>query len=144
MDPSLFLLGVAKLAFGLIAGVLAIALAFRGLSRVLGTNRLSAQPGATAVSLLEAACVVALGILGRNTLQATYDALDLLLARHQLSAPVLARVGFYALLHLTFSFLVGGTVLWLGLWTFDRLTPNIDELSEVKKGNLGASIILSA
>jgi hypothetical protein len=144
MDGSLFLIGVAKLLFGLLAAALGIYVAFRALVRLLGTNGAGGQPGATAIGTLEAASVVALGILGRNTLGATYDAIDLLLARHALSGPVLAKVALYALIHLAFTLLVGAAILGLGLWLFNRVTPDIDEMAEVRKGNLGAALMLSA
>ncbi len=144
MDSSLFLIGLAKLVFGLLAAALGIYVAFRALIRVLGTNGAGSQPGATAAGVLEAASVIAVGILGRNTLNATYEAIDLLLARHAFSGPVIAKVALYAVIHLAFTLLVGAAILGLGLWLFNKVTPDIDEMVEVRRGNLGAALMLSA
>ncbi len=144
MDWALFFVGVAKLFLGLVAAALGIYVAFRALVRVLGTNGAANEPQAPAAGVLEGAAVVALGILGRNPLTATYEAMDLLLAQHALAGWVLAKVALYAVLHLAFSLLVGAAILGVGLWLFNKVTPDIDEMAEVRKGNLGAAVMLGA
>jgi uncharacterized membrane protein YjfL (UPF0719 family) len=49
-----------------------------------------------------------------------------------------------AVLHVGLSLGVGVAVLAVGILMFDRMTPGIDELAEVRQGNVAAALILSA
>ena len=54
------------------------------------------------------------------------------------------KLALFALLHVAVSLGVGTGVLGLGVLLFDRMTPGLDELAEVRRGNLACALLLSA
>lgn len=168
MDGTLLVTGLVKLALGALVAVGAIALAFRGLARLLGTGRhethakdggergspepgveggavsLEVRPPNPATGTLQASSLLAMGLLVRHALAATFDAIDLALAATKLDLALLGRLTLYALGHLGLSLTVGVAVLALGVRLFNAMTPGIDELDEVRRGALGPALVLGA
>ncbi|QDE70837.1 MULTISPECIES: DUF350 domain-containing protein [Myxococcus] len=145
MDLVLLFVGLIKVVFGGLVAALGIWLALRGLSRILGANPVEElRQGNVAACLVHASSMVSLGLLVQHAVQATSDALDLTVQNPPLHLLVVGRLVAVAVLHVGLSLGVGVTVLGTGVLLFDRMTPGIDELAEVRKGNVAAALILSA
>lgn len=145
MDFLLLFVGLIKVVFGGLVAALGIWLALRGLSRILGANPVEElRQGNVAACLVHAASLVSLGLLVQHAVQATSDALDLAVQNPPLHLLVVGRLVAVAVLHVGLSLGVGVTVLGTGVLLFDRMTPGIDELAEVRKGNVAAALILAA
>jgi uncharacterized membrane protein YjfL (UPF0719 family) len=145
MDLTLVTVGLIKVIFGGLVAALGIWIAFRGLNRLLGTNALEdLQQGNTAAGIVHAASLLALGLLVQHAIQATSDAVDLTLRTPPLQPAMLARLALSAVLHVVLSLGVGTAVLALGVMLFDKMTPGLDELAEVRRGNVALALVLSA
>jgi uncharacterized membrane protein YjfL (UPF0719 family) len=145
MNLTLVALGLVKVLFGGGVAAVGILLAFRGLNRILGTDPVGdLRAGNVAAGMVHAASLLALGMLVHSAVSATFDAVDLTFRAPPLpwaAAPKLALLG---LLHVGVSLAVGTGVLGLGVLLFDRMTPGLDELAEVRRGNLATALLLSA
>jgi uncharacterized membrane protein YjfL (UPF0719 family) len=142
---STVLVGLLHCSVSLVFGGLGIFLAYRLIGRLLKVRlQLRAVGGNTAVQLFEAACLLSLAILARDAISATFDAVDLVLYRGVLTPAVLGALTVAALEHLGLTLLAGVAVLLSGVWLFNRLTPEVDEMAEIRAGHLGPAIVLSA
>lgn len=146
MNSSLLILGLAKALFGILVGAVGIFVAARALHRLLGSGKTEAETkqGNLAVGVIEAGSLVALGILLRHPVTATFNALDLMYRDTELSLAALRRVATYALIHLTLSVVVSAAVLALGTWLFTKLTRGVDEMAEIRAGNVAPALVLAA
>ncbi len=145
MNLALFLVGLGKVVFGLIVGVLGIVVAARILGRLLkaGAVDTAVREGNVALGLLNASGTIALGILAQHAVGATFDALDLVSRDHRVDATVIAKFFGYAFFHVGLALVIGSVSLALGAWIFGWLTRDVDELAEVKKNNIAAALVLS-
>lgn len=145
MDLVLFSVGLIKIVFGGLVAALGIWLGLRGLSRILGSHPVEElRQGNVAAGLVHATSLVSLGLLVQHAVRATSDAVDLAVRSPPFQPLEVAKLLGLALVHVGLSLGVGVAVLALGILMFDRMTPGIDELEEVRKGNLAAALILSA
>ncbi|MBZ4421021.1 DUF350 domain-containing protein [Myxococcus sp. RHSTA-1-4] len=145
MDLVLLLVGLVKVVFGGLVAALGIWLGLRGLSRILGTNPVEElRQGNTAAGVVHAATLLSLGLLVQHAVQATSDAVDLTVRTPPFQPLMVGKLLAVAVLHVGLSLGVGVAVLAIGILLFDRMTPGIDELAEVRKGNVAAALILSA
>jgi uncharacterized membrane protein YjfL (UPF0719 family) len=145
MDSSLVAVGLIKIVFGGLVAALGIWLAFRGLNRMLGTDAVEdLRKGNIAAGIVHAASLLALGLLVQHAIQATSDAVDLTVRTHPFQPIMVGKLALFALLHVVLSLGVGTAVLALGVLLFDRMTPGLDELAEVRKGNVALALVLSA
>ncbi len=145
MDLALLLVGLIKVVFGGLVAALGIWFALRGLGRLLGANPVEElRQGNVAACTVHAASLVALGLLVQHAVQATSDAVDLTVQNPPIHLATVGRLVGAAILHVGLSLGVGVTVLGTGVLLFDRMTPGIDELAEVRRGNVAAALILSA
>jgi len=145
MDPVLFLVGLVKVVLGGLVAALGIWFALRGLSRILGSQPVEElRQGNVAAGIVHATSLVALGMLVQHAVLATSDAVDLAVRASPVQLLSVGRLLVVAALHVGLSLGVGVAVLGLGILLFDRMTPGIDELAEVRKGNVAAALILSA
>jgi uncharacterized membrane protein YjfL (UPF0719 family) len=145
MNLLLVAIGLSKVVFGGLVAALGIWLAFRGLNRLLGMDpTVDLQKGNTAAGVVHAASLLALGLLVHNAVNATFDAVDLTFRVPSPQPVMLVRLTFFALMHVGLSLLVGTGVLALGMLLFDRITPGVDELAEVRRGNVALALVLAA
>jgi uncharacterized membrane protein YjfL (UPF0719 family) len=87
--------------------------------------------------------LISLALLGRGALGATYDTIDLVL--HQgLSAAALLTVALQSALHIFLALTLGAALLASAIWIFNRLTPGVDEVAEVRNGNVAVAVVLAA
>jgi len=148
MNRSLLIIGIAKLAFGVVVGVVGIFLGLRLLGFILRERESDGdkdlQKGNIAEGVMQAASLLALGILVQHAVSATFDAVDLLYRGQEFRTAMLGRFGFYALVHVSVSLIVGSVVIALGAWIFNRLTKGVDEIAEVRKGNIAPALVLAS
>lgn len=146
MNLVLFLTGLGKVAFGIAVGALGIFLASRVLNRLLRSGEADEEQkkGNVAAGVLYASSLVALGLLVQHAVSATFSAMDLMHRGVAITGPVLMRFGIYALVHVTFSLAVGAGVIAIGTAIFAKLTRGIDEIAEVRKGNVAPALVLGA
>lgn len=145
MNLLLVAVGLTKVVFGGLVAALGIRFAFRGLNRLLDTDPTpDLQKGNVAAGIVHAASLLALGLLVQNAVSATFDAVDLTVRDPQPHVLLWLRLGFFAVLHVGVSLLVGSGVLALGVLLFDKMTPGLDELAEVRRGNVALALVLAA
>jgi len=138
----LFLIGVAKIAFGIVVGAAGVFWASSVLRRLM--RREAAWAGNVADAVLEAAALVAFGIVMQHAATATFSAMDLMYRGRALEASMLGRFVLYAFLHVGVSLFFATVALAAGTWLFGRLTRGVDELAEVRKGAVGPALVLAA
>jgi uncharacterized membrane protein YjfL (UPF0719 family) len=146
MHTQLFMIGVAKLVFGVLVGACGIFLGTRVLQKLLhdeDTDR-ELRSGNLSIGILQAAALLALGLLVQPAVQATFDAMDLLYRGQSLTARMFPRFFVYAVLHVGTSMMVGAGVIAIGTFMYARLTRGVDELAEVRRGNVAPAITLAA
>jgi uncharacterized membrane protein YjfL (UPF0719 family) len=146
MNTSLLLVGLAKALFGLLVGAAGIFIAARALHRLLGSGETDehTKAGNNAFGVFKAGSLVALGILLQPAVSATFDAMDLLYRDQELTFVAVRRFFTYAGIHVGLSVVVSACVLALGTFLFTKLTKGVDELSEIRKGNLAPAMVLAA
>ncbi len=146
MNSAYFFVGLAKVLFGVIVGVMGIYFATRIFGRAVGVRDLDKElaKGNVALAALVASAIVSLGILAQHAVVATFSAMDLAY-RHQAFEPhMLAAFGVYGLAHVLTSFLVGLAVLLLGKVIFARMTRDVDEMAEIRGGNVAPALVLGS
>ncbi len=146
MSVPLFFTGLAKLAFGIVVGALGIFLSSRVLHRLLrsGVSDEEQKKGNVAHGVLYASSLLALGMLVQHAVEASFSAMDLMYHGRAFSGPMLTHFGMYALVHVTFSLAVGAAVIAAGALVYSYLTTGVDELAEIKRGNLSPALVLGA
>jgi uncharacterized membrane protein YjfL (UPF0719 family) len=146
VHSTLFAIGIAKLVFGIVVGAAGIFVASRLLGRLIrwGGSDDEIRRGNVAVAILEASALVAFGLLVQRAVGSTFAAMDLMYRGRELAPPMLGRFLLYGLGHAGVSLLAGVGALAAGTWIFGRLTRGVDELAEVRKGNLAPALVLGA
>ena len=146
MNVTLFLLGLGKVFFGIIVGAAGIFCASRLLGRMIrwGDTEAEIKRGNLAAAVLEAAALIAFGLLVQHAVQATFTAMDLAYRGQAPQPAMVARFALYGLLHVGVSLTVGAWALATGAWIFSKLTRGVDEMAEVRKGNVGPALVLGA
>lgn len=146
MNASLLMFGLAKAAFGIVVGACGIFAAARTLHRLIGFGKTDGgvKAGNEALGVMKAGSLIALGLLLQHAVRATFDALDLLYQGHDVSLRALRSVLVYGLMHVSLSIVVGALVLALGTWLFTKLTRGVNELEEIRKGNVAPAVVLAA
>ena len=146
MNSALFWTGVAKIAFGIGVGAVGVLAASRVLKRILGLSGLVADDDAnraTAAGVVWAGAFLALAILARHSVEATFAAIDFISEGPRPARGMLAQLTLYALGHAALSLAVGALALSLGVWLFTSMTRDVDELREIRRGRLAPAIVLA-
>jgi uncharacterized membrane protein YjfL (UPF0719 family) len=140
------LVGLAKAVFGIFVGAIGIFVAARALHRLIGSDDTDGEEAVdnTALGILKAGSLIALGILLQYSVSATFNAMDLMYRDTEITATTLARFATYASLHLGLSVVVSACVLALGTFVFTKLTRDVDEMKEIRAGNVAPSLVLAA
>lgn len=146
MNNTLFLMGITKVLFGIVVGALGILFASRvvGLFLRWGNIDEEIRKGSPAAGILKASALIALGLLVQNAVSATFNAMDLLYRGRPPELSWITSFALYALYHVGISLAVGSCVLALGAILFNRLTKDVDEMEEVRKGNIASAIVLGS
>lgn len=149
MDPVLAVIGLAKLAFGVFVGVVGISVAARLAARLSGFDRIGdgLRAGNIAVGVAVAGSIAAMGIMVQHAVSGTFGALDLLLHTSgsvQGQGFGAAWVFLYAFVHVVAALGVGAGIVVIGTRTFVRLTPDVDEIAEIRGGNVASALVLAS
>jgi len=138
MSPDLLFVGLAKLLFGLLVGVVGITLASRLLDRWLGERGSgpAIREGNLALAIVRGAGFVGLAILGRNSVLSSFAALDYLQLSGAGEWGLGGRMVLYGTLHTAVALVAGACVLGVGVLVFDRLTAGIEERRLVRSGEV--------
>jgi uncharacterized membrane protein YjfL (UPF0719 family) len=142
MHRTLILIGLAKVVFGVVVGVLGLRLVDRLLRQKASDEALAG--GNQAVGVVHAATLLSLGLLVQHSVSATFDAMDLLYRGQSPEARMAGRFLVFATFHVGISLIVGALVIAFGMWLYGKLTPDVDELAEVRKGNVAPALALAA
>ena len=144
MNFDLLVVGLLKTSFGVVTAIVLVALAARLLGRLLRWGDIDAQVmhGNVAAGILYASSLIALGLLVQHAVSATFTAMDLMYRGEPSQLGMLATFALYAFGHVSIALLVGALALALGCWAFDRMTAGIEEVAEVRKGNIAAAVVM--
>ena len=138
------LLGVGELLLSVALVVLALALSYRLFGRLVldldGDAEL--RKGNLAASIVLVAVMVCPAAIVLSTMSTmVFLARSFFLhGREDLSALQLA---FYGLCWVALVLALSLFSMWLALRLFDKLTPGIDELEEVRKGNVAVAVLMA-
>ncbi len=146
MNVSLFLIGLGKILFGVIVGAAGVWLGARLLERLLRSGEMDAEleKGNVAAAVLAAAGLLSLGLLTKQAVTATFAAIDFLFRGQTISGSSLGKLAFYGFVHAALSLAVGAATLAIGTFLFSRLTRGVDELAQIRKGNVAPALVLGA
>ena len=146
MDTSLLLIGIAKLAFGFLVGALGVFVGSRGLNALLRFQDADGEQrkGNVAAATMTAAGLLALGILVREAVIATFSAMGLLWHGRSPAPKMLLQFALYGVVHISVALVVGTLMLAIGVRLFAALTRNVDELAEIRSGNVAPALVLGA
>jgi uncharacterized membrane protein YjfL (UPF0719 family) len=146
MHRTLILLGLGKVAFGVVVGVLGIFIGMRLVARTLRERRSDEElaQGNVAVGIFEAASLLSLGLSVQHAVTATFDAMDLLYRGQPMEGRMIGRFLVFAAFHVGISMLIGSAVIVFGVWLFGKLTRGVDELGEIRKGNVAPALTVAA
>ena len=145
MDLALVLIGVAKLFFGLVVGVVGVTVAARMAKRFAGFESIDEglRSGNVALGVVAAGAILSMALFVQHAVAATFGALDLLRHAHA-EASGLAWIGLYAVVHTGLALGLGALLIMVGARAFVRLTPDVDEIQEVHDGNVASALVLAA
>jgi uncharacterized membrane protein YjfL (UPF0719 family) len=146
MSLPLVLFGVAKMFFGVVVAALGLFTALRALRALLrwGNAEEELRRGNLAVAVIEASAIIAFGLLLQHAVTATFAAMDLSYRGQALAPAMLGRFALYASAHVALTLLVGVGALALGTRLFDKLTRDLDELAEIRAGNVAPALVFGA
>lgn len=146
MIPQVLLTGLGKVAFALLIGAVGVFMGVKLIARLakLGDTDEQLQKGNNAVAILFAGSVIALGLQIQPATNAAFATLDFLRRDESFSVSVVARFLGYAAAHAALALVIGTLVIGVGLGVFLQLTRKLDELEEIRKGNIAPAIVLSA
>lgn len=146
MNLTFFLMGLGKIVFGILVGAAGIWSATRLLGRLVrwGESDDAIKRGNMAMATLSASALLSFGILVQHAVTATWSAMDLMYRGRDLSGQAVVRFTVYGLVHVAVSLVVGTFALFVGTWIFGRLTRGVDELAEVRRGNVAPALVLGA
>lgn len=144
MNVSLFLIGIGKILFGIVVGAAGVWMGARVLERLLRTGEMDAEleKGNSAAAILAAAGLLSLGLLTKHAVTATFAAVDFLLRGQTISGAAVGKLAFYGFVHAALSLAVGAATLAIGTFLFSRLTRGVDEIAQIRKGNIAPAIVL--
>jgi uncharacterized membrane protein YjfL (UPF0719 family) len=144
--PSPFIIGLSKIAFGFLVGVVGVWLASRLFNWLIGTRRPddAIDKGNLGVAVLKGSGLVALGILCRNAVESSFAALDYLGLAGESSWGLLGEVALHSLLHTVLALGTGSCVLAAGTMLFDKLTGGVEEIEQIRAGNVAPAIVVGA
>lgn len=146
MNLSLFAFGIGKVVFGVVVGAIGVLFASRAVGKLMRWGNVDSEirGGSVAAGVLKACSLVSLGLLVQHAVTATFSAMDLLYRGEALKTSMLVQFAAYGLMHVVVSLAVGAGVLALGAALFNRLTPRVDEMEEIRRGNVAPAVVLGA
>jgi uncharacterized membrane protein YjfL (UPF0719 family) len=144
MDISIILVGFTKLVFGVLVGVIGLSTAARLTKRVAGLPDIDTalEQRNIAVGISLAGAILAMGLLVQHAVENTFSAFDLL----QYSADGWLSIMWifaYAVGLVVVALLSGAVVILVSVRASVRLTPGIDEIAQIRDGNIATAIVMA-
>ena len=145
MDLTLVAIGLAKLIFSLVVGVVGVSLAARLATRFAGFASVDEglREGNRALGIVVGASILSVAVFVQHAVTATFGALDLL-RYAQVGAAAFAAVAGYAIVHVGAALGFGALLVMVATRSFVRLTPEVDEVAEIHGGNVASALVLAA
>jgi uncharacterized membrane protein YjfL (UPF0719 family) len=146
VNVALFVIGIGKILFGILVGALGVWLGSRVLARLMRLGEMDEElaKGNMGVAVISAAGLLSLGLLVQHAVSATFAAMDLMYRGQKFAPAMLSKFAFYSLSHVALSLAVGAAAIAVGTFLFVRLTRGVDEIAEIRKGNVAPAIVLGA
>jgi uncharacterized membrane protein YjfL (UPF0719 family) len=146
MNSLLVLVGLSKLFFGMVVAVVGLLVASKvlGMALRIGNVNQALREGNLAVGTLEGASIVALALVCQPAVEATFTAMDFLYRGDIPDLGMLGHFLWFAVGHVGIALAVGVVCIASGALVYDRLTSDIDELSEVARGNVAPALAMGA
>jgi uncharacterized membrane protein YjfL (UPF0719 family) len=144
--PSPFVIGILKIAFGFLVGVVGIWLASHLFNWLIGARKTddAVGRGNLGIAVLKGSGLVALGILCRNAVESSFAALDYLALARGTSWSLLGNLVLHSLLHIVLALATGACVLAAGTKLFDKLTGGVEEMEQIREGHFAPAIVVGA
>ncbi len=143
MDLSLIAIGLSKVLFGVVVGAAGITTSARMVKRFIGLDEIDAEirKGNIAIGTALAGSVFAMGLLILPCVTATFSALEMLRLHSDKLADTL-WIFAYAIGLPIAALMIGTAVFTFGVRVAVRLTPQLDEIKEIREGNVASAILL--
>lgn len=134
-------LAVIQFLFGLALGIGTIYLSIRLFDKFThGINEWNElKKGNIAVGILFAAVILSIAIIIQEGVMALTNYIS-----EEMSLPVLLVTLIIGLINLTIAVLIAILAVYVALRVLDKITSEIDEMEELKKGNVAVAILMSA
>jgi uncharacterized membrane protein YjfL (UPF0719 family) len=140
MDPLLVLVSsIIQIILGILFGCFSIYLGFRFFDKLtVGIDELSElKKGNIAVAILLVFLSISIGIMLLGVIK------NILQMFGNVVSPAMFIITFImAIVQIVVSIILVSLVVYVGLKIYDSLTPTIDEIKEIKKGNIAIAIVL--
>lgn len=145
MDVGLLAVGVGKIVLALALAGTCVGMAVVVPRKLLnwGPLAVSLQEGNTAIAVVDGAALLGLALLCRQPMESAFETLDLLAYGRAVAAEQVAFVGYLAL-HVGITLAVGLASLVTAILLFDRATAGVDEVAQIRDGNLAPAVVLAA
>jgi hypothetical protein len=141
----MILVGLGKIGAGLAVALLAaymVLFTFRRFGGI-GDVQEAMRKRDPASPLVHAAGFVAVGLIVRQSLESAFMALDLLLRGDGSPAGAAGNFLIYAAMHVGIGLIGGVLVITVGMWLFNAMTARVDEVAEIRDGNVAAAVLLA-
>jgi uncharacterized membrane protein YjfL (UPF0719 family) len=140
MNPLLVLVSsIIQIILGILFGCFSIYLGFRFFDKLtVGIDELSElKKGNIAVAILLVFLSISIGIMLLGVIK------NILQMFGNVVSPAMFIITFImAIVQIVVSIILVSLVVYVGLKIYDSLTPTIDEIKEIKKGNIAIAIVL--
>lgn len=145
MNGELLLIGGLKLVFGTFVGVIGIGLGSRLVARLLGIQDAAKElaDGNHAVGIVMGASILSMGMLMQHSIVSSFAAVDLITRSTSGEGSDVGQMLVYGLGHLGMSLLLTGLIIMFGIRLFMWLTRGIDEIGQVREGNIAPALVMS-
>ena len=144
MNSELLIIGGMKLIFGTLVGVIGIGLGSRLVARLLGIQDVAKElaDGNHAIGIVMGGSILSMGLLMQHSIVSTFAAVDLITRSTPGEEFGMGQMLLYGVGHLGMSLILTGLIIMFGVRLFMWLTRGIDELSQVRDGNIAPAIVM--
>ena len=142
MNENIALLGIVEILSSLSCGIFILFITYR-LVKVYGTKKLMIEKGNTAFNILLAGILFSVGYIVSGVIQPILDSYRMLsngsISKMEIT---LSFIG-YGGLFIAIAYILAMSIVLVGVKIYSAMTP-INEAEEIKNGNIGVAIVLTA
>ena len=144
MNSELLLIGGLKLVFGTLVGIIGIGLGSRLVARLLGIQDAAKElaDGNHAVGIVMGGSILSMGLLMQHSIVSTFAAVDLITRSTAGEEFGVGQLLLYGVGLLGMSLILTGLIIMFGVRLFMWLTRGIDELGQVRDGNIAPALVM--